>query len=531
MAQRFLFAIGVIWLYFDQNYFLEALAMSSDIEDLGASVRPVRPPILIEDDEDNEEAGYNALITRRAASPSHQAAASSGVPGTATVYVRTWGCGHNASDGEVMAGLLSREGYTLTDRLLPSCDVAVLNSCTVKGPSEDAFRKEVDRARAMGVKVVVAGCVPQGDPKAWEDVSVLGVQQIDRVGEVVEETLRGNVARLLGTKSLVSLDLPKVRKNRFVEIIPINVGCLNACTYCKTRSARGKLKSYPVEQIVARALDAVRDGVTEIRLTSEDTGAYGIDLGTTLPDLLEALVASLPGDGSVMLKVGMTNPPYILNHLERLAALFRHPSVFATLHVPIQSGSDQVLRDMRREYTVADFEAVHSYLTAHVPGIQIATDIICGFPTEREADFALTMDLVARLRFPSLHITAFYPRPGTPAASMRPQVKDSEKRDRTRRLTALFDSYQTHEALVGSRERVWINEMAADGVHYAGHTKTYVQVLIDCKPGEPSLLGKVRTALITRAIKFAVFGEIVEDDEVEDKRGLLERAKGWLLGK
>jgi threonylcarbamoyladenosine tRNA methylthiotransferase CDKAL1 len=136
----------------------------------------------------------------------------------------------------------------------------------------------------------VAGCVPQGskDLKDLEGVSIVGVQQIDRVVEVVEETLKGHEVRLLQRSSLPSLDLPKVRKNKFVEIVPINVGCLGACTYCKTKHARGHLGSYPVASLVERVKSVIAEGVKEIWLSSEDTGAYGIDLGTDLPTLLNA---------------------------------------------------------------------------------------------------------------------------------------------------------------------------------------------------------------------------------------------------
>ncbi len=197
-----------------------------------------------------------------------------------------------------------------------NADLWILNSCTVKNPSEDHFRNEVDSGLDKGKKVVVAGCVPQGRPNAEyiKGLSVIGVQQIDRVVEVVEETLKGNQVRLFGNKKVdvteeerlngtsgetrkaggASLALPKIRKNPLVEIIAINTGCLNACTYCKTKHARGQLGSYSIEEIVDRAKTAFAEGVVEIWLTSEDTGAWGRDLGQVLPDLLEELVKVIP---------------------------------------------------------------------------------------------------------------------------------------------------------------------------------------------------------------------------------------------
>ncbi|CAF2064250.1 unnamed protein product, partial [Brassica napus] len=182
----------------------------------------------------------------------------------------------------------------------------------------------ITRGRSGKKPLVIAGCVPQGsrDLKELEGVSVVGVQQIDdRVVEIVEETLKGHEVRLLNRKTLPALDLPKVRRNNFTEILSINVGCLGACTYCKTKHARGHLGSYTVESLVERVRTVISEGVKEIWLISEDTGAYGSgDIGVNLPILLNVIVKELPSDQSTMLRIGMTNPPFILEHLKEIAA-------------------------------------------------------------------------------------------------------------------------------------------------------------------------------------------------------------------
>lgn len=372
---------------------------------------------------------------------------------------------------------------------------------------------------------------------------MIGVTQIDRIVDVVEQTLAGNAVSLLAKKELPALDLPKVRRNRHIEVLPLSTGCLGACTYCKTKHARGHLGSYAPAALVARLRTAVADpAVREVWLSSEDTGAYGRDIGTgaappactcmhsgicrepppalsnlctvvrllrrvcvysitharvldirlaritarlqrinqsqahnrlqhatvggawrlsqtghmtscyclnnhacprarplgcggsgnmprsnrrihamhaDLPALLDLLIAELPPDGRVRLRVGMTNPPFILEHLPAIAAALRHPSVFSYLHLPVQAGSDAVLAAMNREYTAAEFRRCADTLLEAVPGVQIATDIICGFPGETDADFQETVDLVAHYRFSHTHISQFYPRPGTPAARMK----------------------------------------------------------------------------------------------------------------
>ncbi|CAL4070146.1 unnamed protein product, partial [Meganyctiphanes norvegica] len=346
------------------------------------------------------------------------------IPGTGNIWLKTWGCAHNNSDSEYMAGQLAAYGHKIVENR-ENADLWLLNSCTVKNPAEDHFRNEIKAGKEAGKKVVVAGCVPQGAPKTdyMAGLSMVGVQQIDRVVEVVEETLKGNSVRMLGQKKSdgkkqggASLLLPKVRRNPLIEIISINTGCLNQCTYCKTKHARGELGSYPIEEIIARAVQSFDEGVCEVWLTSEDTGAYGIDIGVTLPQLLWQLVEVIPE--GCRLRLGMTNPPYILQHLEEMAKILNHERVYAFLHVPVQTGSDGVLAEMKREYTVAEFKRVVDFLKEKVPGITIATDIICGYPTETEEDFQDTIDLCSYYKFPSLFINQFFPRPGTPAAKL-----------------------------------------------------------------------------------------------------------------
>jgi len=435
------------------------------------------------------------------------------IPGTQKIWIKTWGCAHNSSDSEYMAGQLASYGYTLTD-LKNEADLWLLNSCTVKTPAEDHFKNEIDEAQERGKSIVVAGCVPQGQPKSnfLQGLSVIGVQQIDRVVEVVEETLKGHSVRLLGTKKEAgkkiggaSLLLPKIRKNPLVEIISINTGCLNQCTYCKTKHARGELGSYPPEEIIARAQQSFQEGVCEIWLTSEDTGAYGRDIGTSLPELLKQLVEVIP-DGC-MLRLGMTNPPYILEHLEAIAEILNHPRVYAFLHVPVQAGSDAVLGDMKREYCVADFENVVNFLRQRVAGISIATDIICGFPTETEADFEETMNLCNKYKFPSLFINQYFPRPGTPAARLE-RLNAQVVKIRTKRLSELFKSYQPYDDYVGKTQRVLITDISHDKNYYVGHNKEYVQVLV---PMEPDYMGKMVDVVITSSSKFSLMSQPITE--------------------
>lgn len=442
------------------------------------------------------------------------------------IYVKTFGCSHNTSDSEFMAGILAQHGYPLVSTL-EECELTVINSCTVKNPSQDAFVNLVKRSKSLGKKIVVAGCVPQADreelPETSQGVSAIGVAHLDRILEVVDETLKGNCIRVLGRRKqpvaqsgdqplLPSLDLPKVRKNRFVEIIPLSTGCLGACTYCKTKHARGKLGSYAVDQILRRVKTAIDEGVSEIWMTSEDTGAYGIDLKTDIGSLLlsvtdETAKHEREGLGPVMLRLGMTNPPYMLAHKETLAKVLNLPNVFSFVHIPVQSGSDAVLERMVREYTREDFDTLVDFLRENCPHVTIATDIICGFPGETEEDHKNTLELLEKYKFPVVNISQFYPRAGTSAANMK-RVDTKIVKRRSTEVTKLFDSYTTNDWLEGMEVNVWFNEHSSQSNHTVGHTREHVKVLVE---RDEILLGQKRKVRITKArgLKWHVEAEII----------------------
>jgi len=434
-----------------------------------------------------------------------------------TVYMRTWGCTHNTSDTEYMAGQLAEAGFrvSLKDSERLKANVWLLNSCTVKNPAEDHFKNAINAAQSADIPVVVAGCVPQGAPKDKfvKGLSTIGVQQIDRVVEVVEETLKGNTVKIMGPKKSggkrvggADLSLPKIRRNPYIEVISINTGCLNNCTYCKTKFARGDLASYPIAQIKERLIQAFSEGVIEIWLTSEDTGAYGIDLGTDLPTLLKEIVPVIP-DGCMM-RIGMTNPPYILDHLVEIGKILNHPRVYSFMHIPVQAGSDEVLGAMKREYSNADFCRVVDELRLAVPNVNIATDIIAGFPTETERDFDETMALCDKYKFKSLFMNQFFPRPGTPAAKWE-QIPRQQVKKRTKRLSELFHSYMPFEGEIGNEYSVLITEMAHDGVSLVGHNKFYDQVLIRGNVDE--LMGKRVDVRITSVTKHSMLSEVISE--------------------
>uniref|UniRef100_A0A8D0LC93 Uncharacterized protein n=1 Tax=Sphenodon punctatus TaxID=8508 RepID=A0A8D0LC93_SPHPU len=209
-----------------------------------------------------------------------------------------------------------------------------------------------------------------------------------------------------------------------------------------------------------------------------------------------------------------------------MSKILNHPRVYAFLHIPVQSGSDGVLMDMKREYCVGDFKRVVDFLKENVSGITIATDIICGFPGETDEDFQETIKLVEEYRFPSLFINQFYPRPGTPAAKIN-QVPAQLKKQRTKELSQLFHSYNPYDHKVGERQNVLVTEESFDSKFYVAHNRFYEQVLV---PKNPEFMGKMVEVDIYEAGKHFMKGQPVSDANMYTPSITRPLAKGQVSG-
>lgn len=372
--------------------------------------------------------------------------------------METYGCSFNVSDGEVMAGLLEREGFELADTP-ETADAVIVNSCTVKDRTWLDLQKRLTQLGQKVPAVVLAGCAPKvpQQSKQLEQWSQIGPNNLAEIPDVVRRTLTGeNVKRLDIQHDENRLTLPVRRRNKLVEIIPISKGCLGACTFCQTVIARGRLRSFPAEQIIARIKEAIAQGVNQVWLTSQDCGAYGLDIGLHLPRLMQEII-DIPGDFKV--RVGMANPDLIDLYPEEFARLLAHPRFYQFAHIPLQAGSNTVLQAMKRLYTVEDFFRICDTIRRHSPHATIATDIIVGFPTETEADFAATMHAVEAADIPVINRSRFSPRAGTPAARLK-LLPSGEVAQRSKELyrKAAEIAFADLDKSVGFRGPVMIEE-------------------------------------------------------------------------
>ena len=285
------------------------------------------------------------------------------------ICIETAGCSLNQSDSELMAGLLKDAGFDIS-RSAEASDLVIINTCTVKGPTEAKFWKRLAELMNLRKKIVIAGCIAQTIPDELKEFSLIGTTQINNIVSVVEETLNGNVVKLIAFGKNPRLNLPKIRKNRVVEIVPISSGCLGEpCAYCKVKQARGDLVSYEKDAIIKQVSKAVISGAKEIWLTSQDNGCWGKDIDNSFPALLRE-VAKIPGDFKI--RVGMMNPNYAKEFLDELIEAMKNDKVFKFLHLPVQSGNNEILKLMRRKYTAEDFKDVVSRLRDEIPGISMA---------------------------------------------------------------------------------------------------------------------------------------------------------------
>lgn len=392
------------------------------------------------------------------------------------IFIRTFGCTLNQSDSEVMAGLLVKAGYELVSDL-KKAELILFNTCTVKDRPEKRFFSELQKALGMKKKVVVAGCIPQAEPKneLLKKVSIVGVRNLGMIADVVDEAKKGNIVRLLDFNNNPRLNLPKVRKNSAVEIIPIAAGCLGDCSYCKTRFARGKLFSYDARAIKQQLEAALAEGIKEIWLTSQDCGAYGKDINSSLPVLLNELL-SVKMKPDVRIRLGMLNPNYALEFLDKLVSILKHPNMFKFAHLPVQSGSNRILKLMNRKYKVEDFVKIVKKLRKEIPMITIATDIICGFPDENEDDFKKTYELLEKLKIPVVNITKFCPRKGTPAFRM-PKLNTKIVKKRSKQLAELQARVVGNKEWLGWEGKIIIDEIGKDG-SVVGRNDYYKPVVV-----------------------------------------------------
>ena len=419
----------------------------------------------------------------------------------ARVYVEAYGCSASYADSEMISGIIRNGGHTL---VADSCeaDLSVMVTCSVK---DATAKRMVHRMKVLGSgPLVVAGCLPKAEPQTVARfaprASMMGPNSIGRTLQIVETALGGSRTVSLEDTDTSKIGLPKVRLNPAVGIVEIASGCMSECTFCQTKLAKGGLSSYRVGDVVRQVESEVADGCREVWLSSTDNGCYGLDIGSDLPELVDA-VSCIPRD--FMVRVGMMNPMYMPRIRDALLASFESPRVYRFLHVPVQSGSDSVLAAMRRGHTSDTFRGAAKRFRERFGRFTIATDVIVGFPTETEDDFEKTVRLLEETRPDVVNLSRYSARPGTPAAEMK-QVEVSEVKRRSRRVagTAERISLEANREWIGWSGPVLFGEAAREGTR--GRNYAYKPIFVDA----PVEVGSTHTVEVTSATTHSLAGVI-----------------------
>ncbi|MFW6018487.1 MAG: tRNA (N(6)-L-threonylcarbamoyladenosine(37)-C(2))-methylthiotransferase [Halapricum sp.] len=386
----------------------------------------------------------------------------------ARYYVETYGCTSNRGETQQIERAL-REGGHRPASTPEEADVAILNTCTVVEKTErNMLRRATELDEQTPADLIITGCMALAQGEQFADLDA----EILHWDEVPEYVLNGECPTITPDTEPV-LD-------GVTGILPIARGCMSDCSYCITKQATGRIDSPPVEENVRKARALVHGGARELRITGQDTGVYGWDINqgeSLLPELLDRICTEIEGDFRV--RLGMANPGGVHGIREELASVFAaHEEIYNFLHAPVQSGSDDVLADMRRQHRVEQFREIVETFDEHLEYWTLATDFIVGFPTEEPADHEASMALLREVRPEKLNVTRFSKRPGTDAAEMK-GLGGTLKKERSKAMTDLKMDVvgEAYEEMVDTKRTVLLTEDGTDD-SLVGYDEAHRQVAL-----------------------------------------------------
>jgi tRNA-2-methylthio-N6-dimethylallyladenosine synthase len=439
-----------------------------------------------------------------------------------TYEVRTYGCQMNAHDSERIAGLLENAGYSPAEEGALA-DLVVYNTCAVRDNADQRLYGNVGALASRkpenpGMQIAVGGCLAQKDQRSmlkrmpWVDV-VFGTHNIGSLPGLLDKARYTGEpqAELLEELAGFPSELPTKRESTYAAWVSISVGCNNTCTFCIVPSLRGREKDRRPGEILAEIKGLVAQGVIEVTLLGQNVNAYGVEFGDR-----QAFAKLLRACGEIegLERVRFTSPHPKDFTDDVIAAMAETPNVMPQLHMPLQSGSDRVLAEMRRSYRAERFLGILDSVRERLPHAAITTDIIVGFPGETDEDFEGTLEVVRRARFSGAFTFQYSPRPGTPAGAREDQVPPEVVSERYMRLVELQNdiAWQENKALEGEIVEVLIAEHEGrkdahtDRVSGRSRDNRLVHV---ARPSAPVRPGDVVTARVTYAAPYHLIADEV----------------------
>lgn len=414
------------------------------------------------------------------------------------VYVETYGCTANKSDERLLVGLLTQKGHELV-QTMAQADVLVLLTCTVIDTTEQRMLSRLKVFQKTHKKIIVTGCMPtvQADriTAIVPDACLLPCRLLPCINDIIF----GTKTDLRETKKTM---LPKQYDTMIAPIL-IAEGCRFSCSYCITRFARGALRSFPIQDIVSDVNSALKQGCKEIQLTAQDTASYGLDIGTDLGALLTSLRDL---KGNFRIRVGMMNPATLKKNLDSILTAYQHHTIYQFLHLPVQSGDDDILKKMKRGYTAKEFISLVEDFRKKIPTLTLATDVIVGFPTETQEQFEKTLQLIEDVQPDIINITRFSARPLTTAKTMKGRIPTFIVKQRSKQITKQVAklTLEKNTQHLGSTHEVLVTEKGKHNT-FTGRTESYKQVVFK----QPVVIGDVVRARIIDAAPTYIVGKLI----------------------
>jgi len=395
----------------------------------------------------------------------------------AKVVIETYGCTLNQADSRIMGRILKENGYEVEyGKYEGNADYLIVNTCTVKSPTENKIIYRLRKLKGLGKKLIVAGCLASADTQKVinivPDASIITTSNVNKIADVLKFIESGKNVVIDSYNRIDKLQYG-LENNSVIARIPISEGCLSNCSFCETKFARGPLNSFSEELILRAVKNAVEQGSKEIELTSQDIGAYGADRKTNIAELLKKVVEI---EGSFKVRVGMLNPEHLHKYFDELLEAYRSEKVYKFFHLPVQSGSNKILRDMNRRYTVEDFASYVGEIRKKL-NASIATDIIVGYPTESEDDFEKSVELIKEIRPEVVNISKFGARPHAPASRLK-QLSGRTIKERSIILSRIAREIEFNERNkhIGERREVLITEKNRKS--YTGRDNAYNEIAV-----------------------------------------------------
>ena len=432
-------------------------------------------------------------------------------------YFLTFGCQQNEADSEKLAGMAQEMGYDVTETP-EDADLIVVNTCAVREHAEKKALSTVGQFKHLKAKnpdliIAMCGCMVS-QPHRAEEIKrrypyvdlVFGTGSLHRFPGLLCERTEKRKRVICGEEKSLTVEegIPVRRESRYRAWVSIMYGCNNFCSYCIVPYVRGRERSREPEKIIAEVRELVAEGYRDITLLGQNVNSYGkgTAAGWDFADLLAALDRI---DGDYRLRFMTSHPKDASRKLIDVMAASRH--VAHQFHLPLQSGSDEVLKRMNRRYDTAKYLGTLDYLREKIPDVTVTTDIIVGFPGETEGDFEGTLAMLRRARFDMIFSFIYSPRKGTPAAEMKEQVSTEAQHERFDRMLALQNEigYEKNQALLGVPMRVLCDGPSKSNPDLmSGRTEGNKIAFFR---GEPDDAGKFITFRADRADAFAFYGE------------------------